>query len=142
LCRNENDPEKAQKAVKEMSDFFRRKKRSTVGNCWHVNNNESDAMWRIYLKVNEGTAIQSNINRISTASEIAPEPIYARKFRYINYFTDVFHHPVEYSFHTLNIITTDIHKRLEFRDEADFDYFFWGDAILNEYFWKSQEYRK
>ena len=32
--------------------------------CWHMNDNESDAMWKIYLKFEEGVAIQSTVGRL------------------------------------------------------------------------------
>ena len=28
-------------------------------NCWHMNDHESAAMWKLYLKSNEGIAVQS-----------------------------------------------------------------------------------
>ena len=31
----------------------------TFVNCWHVNEDESAAMWKLYLKSNEGVAIQT-----------------------------------------------------------------------------------
>lgn len=33
-------------------------------NCWHINEYESEAMWKLYLKSNEGIAIQSTYNRL------------------------------------------------------------------------------
>ena len=33
-------------------------------NCWHMNDFESAAMWRLYLKSNEGIAIQSTFRRL------------------------------------------------------------------------------
>ncbi|HUW30049.1 MAG TPA: hypothetical protein VM223_00395, partial [Planctomycetota bacterium] len=33
-------------------------------NCWHMNDHESEAMWRIYLSGGEGIALQSTYNRL------------------------------------------------------------------------------
>ena len=33
-------------------------------NCWHMNDFESEAMWKLYLKSNEGIAIQSTYQRL------------------------------------------------------------------------------
>jgi hypothetical protein len=40
-------------------------KKHTVVNCWHINEYESDAMWKLYLKGEEGIAIQSTYRRLS-----------------------------------------------------------------------------
>lgn len=39
-------------------------RRYTVANCWHINDYESAAMWRLYLKSNEGIAIRSTTERL------------------------------------------------------------------------------
>lgn len=33
-------------------------------NCWHMNDGESDAMWKIYVRGSEGVAIQSTVGRL------------------------------------------------------------------------------
>ena len=33
-------------------------------NCWHMNDGESDAMWKIYMRGAEGIAIQSTVRRL------------------------------------------------------------------------------
>ncbi|NLE62949.1 MAG: hypothetical protein GX612_03820, partial [Bacteroidales bacterium] len=34
-------------------------KKQKIINCWHINNNENDSMWKLYLKSNEGIAIRT-----------------------------------------------------------------------------------
>jgi len=33
-------------------------------NCWHINEHESHAMWKLYSGINKGIAIQSTIGRL------------------------------------------------------------------------------
>jgi len=39
-------------------------RRLTCVNCWHVNEHESEAMWKLYLKSDEGIAIRSTHSRL------------------------------------------------------------------------------
>jgi len=39
-------------------------RRDVAINCWHLSEHESVAMWKIYLKSEEGLAIQSSYNRL------------------------------------------------------------------------------
>jgi hypothetical protein len=41
-------------------------------NCWHMNDGESDAMWKLYVKGSEGVAIQSTVGRIISSSPLVP----------------------------------------------------------------------
>jgi hypothetical protein len=49
--------EEAQKSSQDLGDLHKRSRKSFIVNCWHINNGESDAMWRLYLKTNEGVAV-------------------------------------------------------------------------------------
>lgn len=80
-------------STQEMHKKF---KRTTTINCWHINKNESDAMWRLYLKDKEGVAIQSTTERIYGTIEVIPEIIGLSKVRYLNYETDIWYHPEQY----------------------------------------------
>src|SRR5438874_100812 len=44
-------------------------------NCWHVNNHESAAMWKLYLKSDEGVAIQSSVARLTDCFRLTPQRI-------------------------------------------------------------------
>jgi Protein of unknown function (DUF2971) len=39
----------------------------TVINCWHLNEYESDAMWKLYTQNGEGIAIQSTVGRLTSS---------------------------------------------------------------------------
>jgi hypothetical protein len=51
-------------------------------NCWHLNEDESDAMWKLYGGANEGIAIQSTFSRMVQAFEGFPDSVYIGKIQY------------------------------------------------------------
>lgn len=79
-------------------------------NCWHMNQEESAAMWNIYLKSNEGVAIQSTYRKLRE-SLIDDEVIFLGKVEYINYQTDIIN--------AGNILTPFLHKRKSFEYEKE-----------------------
>jgi hypothetical protein len=57
-------------------------------NCWHMNDSESDAMWKLYLKGSQGIAIQSTVKRIkSSLQEYLTDTVYMALVRYVDYDT-------------------------------------------------------
>ena len=110
LRKTNNNLQETEKHIQNDSKFFQRVKKATVVNCWHMNESESDAMWRIYLKTNEGVSIQSNFLRIEKAFENTTENICASKVRYIDYKKDIWYNKEEYPICSLNTITPVIHK--------------------------------
>jgi hypothetical protein len=130
----------AEKNVRGLQFLHRKLKRSFIINCWHINNNESDAMWRLYLKDNEGVAIQSNamiINKIIANTGIK---IDSSKIRYINYENDIWYHPIEYPRRSYNLMAPFVHKRVEFKHEQEFRLIYEiQEASENEDYWDSQE---
>jgi hypothetical protein len=77
-------------------------------NCWHMNNNESAAMWKLYGKTNEAIAIQSTYARLC---ECLPEQAYVGKVHYINYETEFM--PENNMFYPF------VHKRKSFEYEQE-----------------------
>jgi len=51
-------------------------------NCWHMNNSESDAMWKIYVNGNGGVAISSTVARLKESFRNSPEDISLGKITY------------------------------------------------------------
>lgn len=49
------------------AQMFSAFRRNTFINCWHLNPNESHAMWSVYLRDHQGIAIQSTCSRLITA---------------------------------------------------------------------------
>jgi len=55
-------------------------------NSWHMNDGESDAMWKLYLKGSQGIAIQSTVERIqSSFQNTVTHPAYMALVEYIDY---------------------------------------------------------
>lgn len=60
-------------------------------NCWHINQHESAAMWALYLKSDEGIAIQSTSERLLNCfanTEEAEDKVYIGLVNYIDYKKD------------------------------------------------------
>jgi hypothetical protein len=54
-------------------------------NCWHLNDDESYAMWELYVRTGEGIAVQSTFDRLKKALAFTDQDIYIAKVRYIDY---------------------------------------------------------
>ncbi|RVS13535.1 DUF2971 domain-containing protein [Raoultella ornithinolytica] len=77
----DGEPPKIKITTESESHFARN---MTYANCWHINNVESDAMWKLYIKNNEGVAIQTTFERL--CKSITDErSVYAGKVEYIDY---------------------------------------------------------
>jgi DUF2971 family protein len=114
-------------------------KMATVVNCWQINQNESDAMWRLYLKDNEGVAIQTTAGKMMSVIESCPEEVECSKVRYLDYATDIWFDPVGYPHTKYNLIIPLIHKRKEFQHENEFRLYQTArEALNNEQYWNTQ----
>lgn len=73
---------------KEQKEPFHKSIRKNVFvNCWHMNKEESAAMWKLYLKSDEGVAIQSTTKRLESNLYKFYEEIIIGKVKYIDYKT-------------------------------------------------------
>ena len=97
----------------QIRDFFRRIRKYTFISCWHLSNHESAAMWELYLKSNEGIAIQSSINRLGEElkKNYSRNDLYISRVKYVDYST--FFMPEG------NILAPFIHKRKSFEHERE-----------------------
>jgi hypothetical protein len=77
-------------------------------NCWHMNEHESAAMWRLYSQSQEAVCVQSRFNRLA---KTLPAEVFAGEVKYIDYESDVF--PRGNAFNAL------MHKRLSFSHERE-----------------------
>ena len=59
-------------------------------NCWHVGEHESAAMWKLYLKTNEGIAIQSRYRALYSVLDAAKKAVRIGMVRYIDYESEGF----------------------------------------------------
>jgi hypothetical protein len=60
---------------------------STLVSCWHMNDSESMAMWRMYAATDYGIAIRSTYDRLCQSFSL-PQPLYIGTVRYIDYDSD------------------------------------------------------
>ncbi len=54
-------------------------------NCWHINENQSDAMWKIFLATKNGIAIKSTIGKLIESLENSKDDIFISKVYYRDY---------------------------------------------------------
>lgn len=83
--------------------------------CWHMNDYESAAMWKLYLSTNEGIAVQSTYRMIKQALDSSDLPIHLGKVNYIDYENEFFIREVEGS----NTLYNYTHKRKSFFHEQE-----------------------
>jgi hypothetical protein len=106
-------PAKAKKNFLDtLTTIYREMRRFTFLNCWHLNEHESAAMWRLYLKTEEGVAIQSTFRRLADSfTRCREHTIHIGKVRYIDYDTELM--PAE------DIRQPFLHKRKSFEHERE-----------------------
>lgn len=107
LQRDHTFPAELLKKEHEVSSFLRR---NCVINCWHMNNYESAAMWKLYSYENGGIAIQTTYKRLKE-SIIDERDVYLGLVQYIDYDTQYI--PVD------NFIKPFFYKRKSFEHENE-----------------------
>jgi hypothetical protein len=116
-------------------------RRSHVVNCWHSNPNESDAMWRLYLKSNEGVAIQTTTARLTGALQGTVKDIDISQVRYLDYDREAFYGQ-DYPHRNYNLFMPLIHKRKEFVHEREVRLICEiREAERDIDYWEKQEFR-
>ena len=94
----------------EMFDIYRKNRKSMFVSCWHANEHESEAMWRLYGASDGGIAIQSTYAKL--VESIAEQPdLYIGLVSYADYRTA--------SFPDANVFYPVMHKRLSFAHERE-----------------------
>ena len=97
--------------VKGSSDVRRNWTHYVAINCWHMGEHESAAMWSLYLKSNEGIAIQSTYQRLRDSFSQAEADVYIGKVTYIDYE----HEAIE----NADILSPFLHKRASYEHEKE-----------------------
>jgi hypothetical protein len=98
----------------DLSDFHRCLRKHTFMSCWHLNDFESAAMWKLYVAQNEGIAIQTTFKRFvnsfqGNGNELFE--VYVGKMKYLNYDRE--------DFPPGNTFVRFLHKRLSFEYERE-----------------------
>lgn len=77
-------------------------------NCWHMNEYESAAMWKLYSQTNEAIAIRTTFEKLDN---VLDETCHLGTVNYIDY--------EQYSMRPDNIYYPYVHKRLSFAHECE-----------------------
>ncbi len=132
------DPAVAKKKADDLGALHKRVRTATTVNCWHINNNESDAMWQLYLKDNEGIAVRTNKKKLYDSLNGAKQNIVISKVRYINYETDIWYHGTEFPIEGYNFYTPVMHKRIEFQHERELRIYHHDHQREKDGYWDTQ----
>ena len=97
--------------LQNLSKFQQRLKEFTVISCWHLNEYESAAMWKLYLQSNEGIAIQSTFNQLKGCLRDENHDTFIGKVKYIDFDKDWM--PEGNTFYPF------VHKRKSFEHEQE-----------------------
>lgn len=105
--KNPNTPP-APSLVNQIRQMFKETRQNTFVNCWHCNDHESAAMWRLYSLYDQGISIVSNYDKLR---EALPSFSYIGRVNYIDFNKDFFHPG--------NLFNPIMHKRISFAHENE-----------------------
>jgi hypothetical protein len=94
----------------EMYDIYKRNRESMFVSCWHANEDESEAMWRLYGTAGGSVAIQTTYSKLTASVEHEPD-VYIGFVRYVDY--------NRASFPDANVFYPVMHKRRSFSHERE-----------------------
>lgn len=97
-------------AMASLGRFTKQYVKRNAINCWHMNEHESAAMWKLYLKSDEGIAVQSTYTKLRS-SITDNEPVYLGVVKYIDYESEWID--------AGNAMTAFVHKRKSFEHERE-----------------------
>lgn len=106
-------------ARKTLSRFRKNNLKNFFVSCWHANDQESAAMWRLYSQSSESICIQTTLEKLTT---LLPDEILVGNVSYLDYDTD--------EFPSLNLLGPIMHKRKSFAHEQEFRLVAWTLAEL------------
>jgi len=97
--------------IKGSSEVHRNWIHHVAINCWHMSEHESAAMWSLYLKSNEGIALQSTYQRLRDSFSQTGDDVYIGKVTYIDYDYEAIENP--------SILSAFLHKRSSYEHEKE-----------------------
>lgn len=102
----------------------------TFISCWHLSEHESAAMWKLYLKSNDGIAIRSTFDRLKRCFNDEDHDIYIGTLKYIDYQKDWMPEG--------NALYPFVHKRRSFEHEQELraviqEFSFNSNGVINLY---------
>lgn len=97
------------KTFYNIQEFYRR---NHFINCWHINEVESEAMWRLYTSSSEAVAIQSTCEKLIKCFDTLGEiPVTVGTVAYVDYDT--------FEFPDMSPYQPFLHKRTSFKHEQE-----------------------
>jgi hypothetical protein len=97
-------------------------------NCWHINDDES-AMWKLYLKSDEGVAVQSTFGGLRECLSRAAQSVSIGKVRYIDHSREIVpENSIYFPF---------MHKRSIYKHEQELRALWWDASFTQAPFWSS-----
>ena len=92
--------------------------------CWHMNEFESAAMWKLYLQADDGIALRTDHDSLVSAIEKSPLSSRTSVVKYIDYNTT--------TFPDFNLFTRFLHKRPSFAHENELRAIVWSGEAGNK----------
>jgi hypothetical protein len=105
-------------------DFMKLQPRCTVINCWSMNEHESAALWKYFLKSNEGLVIQSTFKRLKDSIDDSRYEVNIGKVKYVDYETERI--PESYVFDPF------LYKRKSFEQEHELRALIYKNEVVNK----------
>jgi hypothetical protein len=102
---------------KEVFRNFEMTKRGGLVNCWHINEDESYAMWKIYSALGKGIAIQSTIQNLWDSFHECKRDIYIGEVEYVDF--DELTHALKEEWERLHPKQLYLYKRRCFKFENE-----------------------
>lgn len=100
----------SERGFHEVADAYRKTRASMFVSCWHANEHESEAMWRLYCGTGGGVAIQTTYARL-VESVADQHDVYVGLVQYVDY--------EDASFPDANAFYPVMHKRASFAHERE-----------------------
>lgn len=88
LYTNFFDVDEAREKILAESNMYRNLRLQYAINCWHENEHESAAMWKLYLQSSEGVAICSTFSKLKQSFNYCGRNINLGRVKYIDFKTD------------------------------------------------------
>lgn len=83
------DPAQVRGAQETLSQVLKWRRQWTYVNCWHMNEQESAAMWKLYARTEEAICVQSTYQRLRDCLNSSPscknDCVFIGKVQYIDY---------------------------------------------------------
>lgn len=107
--------------TKEYRKNIKQRNKTVFVSCWCMSEYENAAMWKLYVKSNEGIAIRTSFSCLKTAFD---KDVYIRKVNYIDYNNDTMANWTE--------LTRFFHKQKYFEHEKELRALIWKFPTTEE----------